>query len=335
MERVVNEMIAALKKIRTAEIDSALVAIRDHKAVGEAVKRTGQQWLFITFCAHKFPSLLSTLDELALGATPLMTTAQKILAVLPKPDLPTNLGNLNQMSDKEKEECCIASKLKEEQPNRFRKYMLNDWDWGWWTGRLKEEGLYTSNDAGLGGLADQLQRAYEAWEAKKAQGDAMKDQEVAKTEAEGRQDKATSDDKLSMAFPLDELARAYERSKVLRDHFNEHREFYNYAMFQSLPPSEQALRIVEASNGRLQVGLFEPRVVAMNGSRLAVPLTPFAGSQQLLDFVTSLANDLETTFSAALTSPDTSILPTPGVNVSSRLGNCSSWRGLCRISTWA
>ncbi|MCA9333794.1 hypothetical protein KC963_01990 [Candidatus Saccharibacteria bacterium] len=324
VERIVNEMIAALKTIRTnAEIDSAMVAIRDRKPVSELVRSKGQKWLFINFCASKFPALLATLDELASGSTAALTAAQKILAVLPKPDAPTNLGNLNQMSDKDKEESCIASKLREEKSGQ-RVYMVMEWDWAWWTGRLREEGLYNANDAGLGGLAEQLQKAWQAWEAKKAQGAAMKDQEVTKTEAEGRQDKATSDDKLAMAFPLDELARAYERTKVLQDHFNEHREFYNYALFQALPPSEQALRIVEASNGRLQVGLFEPRVVAMNGSRLVVPLTPLAGSQMLRDFVTNLANDLEQAFSQTLKTSDTAILPTPGMTVSSRLGNCSS-----------
>jgi hypothetical protein len=202
--------------------------------------------------------------------------------------------------------------------------MLMDWDWGWWTGRLKEEGLYAANDGGIGGACDQLQKAWQAWEAKKAQGDAMKDQDVAKTEAEGKQDKATSDDRLSMAFPLEDLAKARERSKVLRDHFNEHRAFYNYVLFQALPPTEQTTRILEASDGKLQVGLFEPRVVAMNGTRLVVPLTPLAGSATLQAFVTSLGNDLETVFNAALATPDRTVLPTPGVSISSRLGRCSA-----------
>lgn len=324
VKRVVDEMVAALKKIRgDAEIDTALAAIRDHSQVSEAARSAGQHWLFINFCAAKLSNaLLATLDELSTGSTPTLPAAQKILAVMPRPDSPTNLGNLNQMSDREKEDSCIASKLREGWPSH-KVYMQWDGDWSWWTGRLREEGLYTSNDAGLGGLADQLQKAYQAWEAKKAQGAAMKDQEVVKTEAEGRQNKAASDDKLTMAFPMDELARAYERSKVLRDHLSEHREFYNYALFQALPPSEQALRIVEASNGRLQVGLFEPRVVAMNGSRLVVPLTPLAGSQMLKDFVSDLADDLEDAFNNAPQTPDTTILPTPGVTISSRLDKCS------------
>src|SRR5206468_3731081 len=169
------------------------------------------------------------------------------------------------MSNSDKEVCCIASKLREEK-NHQRVYMKMDWDWGWWSGRMQEEGLYSANDGGLAGLADQLQKAYVAWEAKKAQGAAMKDQDVAKAEAEGKQDKASVDDKLAMAFPLEDLARAHERMKILMSHLNEHRAFYNYALFQALPPSEQTLRIVEASDGKLQVGLFEPRVVAMSGT---------------------------------------------------------------------
>lgn len=325
VERIVAEMITALTKIREeADINPALEAIRAHNAVTENMRRKGQYWLFINFCSAKFPAVLSTLDELSKsGVQATVENAQKIMAVLPRPDAPTNLGNLNDMSDKDKEEFCIAGKLRDEQPKGNRLYMRMDWDWGWWTGRMREEGLYTANDAGLGGLAGQLPRAFEAWEAKKAQGAAMKDQDIAKTEAEGRQDKATTADKLEMAFPLDELAKACERQKVLRDHLNEHRDFYNYALFQALPPGEQALRIVEASNGKLQVGLFEPRVVALNGDRLAVPLTPFTGSSTLQNFLTDLRDDLAGAFEQALNEPDTAILPTPGVTVSSRLGKCS------------
>jgi len=323
LERVVGEMISILKNMKDAEIDTALLAIAAHAGVPETARRKGQQWLFINFCNAKLPALLSTLDDITKGNIAPVVAAQKMVAVLPKPDAPTNLGNLNQMSNAEKETACITSKLREE-TNQERLYMKRDWDWGWWSGRMQEEGLYTANDGGLAGLADQLQKAYAAWEAKKAQGDAMKDQEVAKTEAEGKQEKASTDDKLAMAFPLEDLARAYERMKTLMSHLNEHRAFYNYALFQALPPSEQTVRIVEASNGRLQVGLFEPRVVAMSGNKLVVPLTPLANTTQLQTFVTSLANDLENAFKTTLTTPDTTVLPTPGVSVSSRLGKCSA-----------
>jgi hypothetical protein len=319
VERIAGEMVAALKKIKDgADIDPAMTAIKKHEPVTEDMRRKGQYWLFINFCAAKFPAVLSTLDELAGSGGASIASAQRIKSVLPPPDAPTHLGNLASMSDGEKEDAGIASKIREPQ------YLGGGPWWAWWTGRMREEGLYTSNDAGLGGLAGQLPRAFEAWEAKKAQGAAMKDQETAKTEAEGRQDKASTDDKLAMAFPLDELARAYERQKVLRDHLNEHAEFYSYALFQALPPSEQALRIVEASNGRLQVGLFEPRVVAMNGDRLAVPLTPLAGSQILRDFVEDLKTSLGEAFDEdSLGDPDKVVLPTPGVTVSSRLGDCT------------
>jgi hypothetical protein len=322
LERVVSQMVSALKAMKNAEVDTALRLIAQHRPVPEAKRKSGQQWLFINFCAAKFPALLSALDEIAQGSPSLVEAAQKIMAVLPKPDAPTTLSNLNQMSNGDKEGCGIASKLKQE-TNGIRDYMKMDWDWGWWTGRMQEEGLYTANDGGLSGLADLLQKAYAAWEAKKAQGDAMKDQDVAQAEAEGRQDKATVDDKLSMSFPLEDLAKAYERMKTLMSHLSMHRAFYNYALFQALPPSEQSLQIVQASNGRLQVGLFEPRVVAMSGDRLVVPLTPLASTSQLQSFVTNLANDLETAFQGALNTPDTTILPTPGVSVTSRLGKCT------------
>jgi hypothetical protein len=321
VERIVGEMLNAIRRIRSeADIDRAMTTIqrdRPESPVTEEMRRRGQYWVFVNVCANKFPSLLTTLDELSRGGPATVTTAQRLIAVLPRADAPTNLGNLNEMSDKDKEQAGIASKISQ--------YMGSaTWNWAWWSGRLRDEGLYMANDAGLGGLAAELPRAYEAWETKKAQGAAMKDQEVAKTEAEGRQDKATAEDKLAMAFPLDELARAQERQKVLRDHLNEHRDFYNHALFQALPPSEQVLQIIQASNGRLQVGVFEPRVVAMSGDRLAVPLTPMAGSQSLRAFVTALRTSLEGVFDDELSDAETAILPTPGVSVSTRLGDCSA-----------
>ena len=322
--RVMSEMVNALKRIRAeAGIDEALTKIRYNEPVTETMRRKGQQWLFINFCAAKFPALLAVLDDIANGGATGINAAQKILSVLPRPDAPVNLGNLNQMSDADKEGACLASKLKEYDSQKRRRFMQIDWDWGWWVMRLKEEAFYTANDGGLSGGADQLQRAYQSWEAKKAQGDAMKDQEVAKTEAEGKQDKTTTEDKLSMAFPIEDMARARERMKVLFAHLNEHKDFYNYSLFQALPPSEQVLKIVEASNGRLSVGLFEPRVVAMSGAKLVVPLTPMAGSEQLKTFLTSLGNNLANTFADTLKTPDTTVLPTPGVSVSSRLGKCT------------
>jgi hypothetical protein len=324
--RIVNLMSAAVKKIHTdANIDSAMENIRDGHAVTEEMRRNGQYWLFINFVAAKFPAVLTTLDQLSGTVAVQIEDAQKVLSVLPRLESPVNLGNLNDMSNTDKEAAGITSKIKELDSANNRKYLKHDWDWGWWTGRMREEGLYTANDGGIAGLGEQLGRAYKDWEAKKAQGQAMKDQAVVTKEAEGRQDKAGADDKLAMAFPLDELARAYERQKVLRAHLNDHREFYNYALFQAMPPSEQALQIVEASNGRLKVGVFEPRAVAMNGSRLAVPLSPAASTPQLQSFVTSLKVNLTAQFSAGGGIPaDTVILPTPGVSASSRLGRCSA-----------
>lgn len=328
--RTTSAMIAALKSIRgSAQIDPSLYLIAQHKPVDEESRRKAQHWLFITFCAARFPALLQVLDELSEPtASASIASAQRILSVLPGPDEANNLGNLNDMAEADKERIAYGAKLKEEYRDSAgtirRRFMLMDWDWGWWMERLRDAGLMTCNDAGLAGMSEELQRAFQAWEAKKAQGAAMKDQEVAKAEAEGRQDKATTADQLSMAFPLEDLARASERSKTLLGHLDQHRDFYAYAMFQALPPTEQTLKILEAGNGRLQVGMFEPRVVAMSGNKLVVPLTPLAGSETLRNFVTGLATSLETTFAATSQTPEKTVLPTPGVSVFSRLGKCSA-----------
>ena len=129
--------------------------------------------------------------------------------------------------------------------------------------------LYTPNDAGIVGHAEKLSKALEAWEAKRTEGEFAKDKDVALKDAESKQDGAMTDDQLAMAFPLDEHARAVERADALLGHIAAHAHHYSYALFQALTPSEQVSRILAASGGQLQVGLFEPRVVAMHGERLA------------------------------------------------------------------
>jgi hypothetical protein len=78
---------------------------------------------------------------------------------------------------------------------------------------------------------------------------------------------------------------------------------------------------------QLTVGMFEPRVVAQAGADLAVPLTP-VGASKLQTMVNDLAGRVLKAANEALAAgkeieDEDIVLPTPGMAISSHLGDCS------------
>jgi hypothetical protein len=313
----------AAKTVRTnANIDTALQRIREQNEnhwapMNESERRNAQHWLFTQCLAARMPSLLDKMQQLATVAAADLSVshAQQLVAVMPPPGSPRTLSSLSELTAREKEECGLESAI-----NRWKRIF---WDWDWWTTRCREELLYTPNDAGFVGYAEKLQKALGEWEAKRAEGAFVQDKDVALQQGEAKQDAATTDDRLAMAFPLDEHARAIERADALLGHVAAHPHHYSYVLFHALTPSEQVTRILAAAGGQLQVGLFEPRVVAMHGERLAVPLTALAIGG-LGDFMATVRTVLAGALAGTAATPDTVILPTPGVTVNSRLGKCSA-----------
>src|SRR5207244_1077016 len=119
------------------------------------------------------------------------------------------------------------------------------------------------------------------------------------------------------------LSSAYEREEALRSHLNGHVDHYSFALFQSLSPAEQNAYIEAASGGALEVGMFEPRVIAISGPKLAVPLSP-PPAGPLHDLLDQLRESFRTAFANTADTPDTFIFPTPGLTITSRLGKCSA-----------
>lgn len=327
-------VLALLKQIKSAlstvsaspNMDDALNQIDSaqyHQGdpLSELQRKRGQYWLFIQYCSNKFPQILDGLNALNQKADAALKVedAQTLASVLPDVNATRNLVNLNDMSNQEKEQAGISSAIL----SALRRLQRPAWDFGYFSDRMKEESLYTANDSGLGGLCQKLVEALHALDAKRAEGDTRQDKDLAIKEAEKGQEKSSIADKLTMAFPILELANATERASALLAHLDAHPQHYSYALFQGLGPAEQVARLLQASGNRLKVGMFEPRVVAMNGHYLAVPLTPLT-TAGLSTFVNTLKQALSTAFADIENTPDTVILPTPGVNVSSRLGPCST-----------
>jgi hypothetical protein len=314
MLRLLGQISAAADKTdATDDVVQAMTAINKDQLVTAEARRNAQYWLFRRLCAKYLPGLLDAMDKLP--ANPAVADATAFVALVPGQGAAVTLGNLNDKSDVDKEEAGLGPEI--------AKHIGGFLKWGWSTGRCRQEGLYTANDAGLAGLVSRFERAYQAWETKRAEGEMAEAKDLAITKATAQQDKLTAEDKLAMAFPLDELASAYEREPALRGHLNEHLDHYSFALFQALSPAEQNAYIETQSNGALEVGMFEPRVIAINGADLAVPLSP-PPAGPIRDMLEKLRKSFGDAFKTTAEQPDKFIFPTPGLTITSRLGKCTA-----------
>ncbi|MGH2821513.1 MAG: hypothetical protein ACRDLY_00520, partial [Thermoleophilaceae bacterium] len=222
---------------------------------------------------------------------------------------------LKDLPDKDKEDYALSAAIGQ--------FMKSEWDWAWWSGRCREEGLYVPADSGLSELLNRFDIAYIAYLRKAGEpaedttGTASGPGAAAIAAANKQQDKASAADKLEMKFGLDTIATALEREEALLEHLTRHPDYYRYVLFQALPPSEQ-LELLTKSGG-LKAGLFEPHVVSMRGDFLAVPLLTALHAE--LD---NLLTDLISGLSVIDPIKRQVSLPTPGISIESRLGKCSA-----------
>ncbi|MDH2427012.1 hypothetical protein [Sphaerisporangium sp. TRM90804] len=311
-EKAVVELLthiaAAYKKFEGATPDAALKRIPPGQTIQDEERADAQHWLFLRLAGKYLPSVVAGLA--GLPKVPAITDAEPLVAVIPAPGSATTLESLNDKSDWDKEQAGLGVKIGDH---------VGRVDWNWSSGRAREEGLYTAGDGGISGLLGRLQQSYGAYLAKRSQGDMEAEKEVVIAQANAQQDRLSTADQLAMAFPLDELAAAREREEALLSHLNEHPDHYSFALFQGLSPAEQARHIEAGSKGALKVGMFEPRVIAVNGPHLAVPLAPQPAGE-LRDFVEVLRTGFRDAFGGTADTPDELVFPTPGLTISTRLG---------------
>jgi hypothetical protein len=143
--------------------------------------------------------------------------------------------------------------------------------------------------------------------------------QTAVNQANQEQAQDAAENMLEMKFPLEDVGRARERRNTLLAHLNEHVNYYRYALFQGLPPSEQLDRLMDGSGGALRVGMFEPRVVSVHGPLLAVPLL---GANEAL--IAKFQDNMVSILKDIAKAEDHIMLPTPGMTIESRLGRCSA-----------
>jgi hypothetical protein len=316
-----KDLLAAVKDLREAarqfggalDPHRALNSIGDHETVSSDEQLSARRWLYRKLVEARFGSFASELRSLKDRPDLQLTVeyARQLATVLPSPQGSPTLGSLGELSDGEKETMALSSAIHDG-------HMKAAWDWAWWSGRCREEGLYSPDDMGIPGRVQRLVEKWQAFDASPAADAATAMGEKAKGEADARQDQQSAEDVLEMKFPLEEVARNRERADALMAHLREHWSYYRFALFQALPPSEQLDRLITGSSNVLRAGMFEPRVVSAHGDQLAVPLNT-SNYPGLEAFLLNMLGEVKET------EPSTStvLLPTPGMSIESRLGRCT------------
>jgi hypothetical protein len=314
------DVVAALKDLRAAarqlygalDIGPALGLIAARASLSAPVRLGARRWLFRKLVEARFSSFATELEALAKRSDAEMTVdcARQLVGMLPAASANPTLGGLGELSDADKETAALGAAI--------RRVMAHEWDWAWWSGRCREESLYSPDDLGIPGRAQRLAEKWQALDAVPAVEKAMEAGDKAKGEADARQDQQAAEDVLEMKFPLEQIARARERAAALRGHLGEHWSYYRYVLFQALPPGEQLERLLVSSSGVLRAGMFEPRVVSVHGDQLAVPINT-ANYPGLEAFLANMLSEVRQTEPG----DSTVLLPTPGMSIESRLGRCS------------
>ncbi|WP_419998569.1 hypothetical protein [Streptomyces boninensis] len=320
---------AAMLFFNPGSPDQLLGRIRGDEPIDDASRQGARRWMYERLVVAKFPNFAGTLRELAAvpkdppaaeSFTVRLELARRVAAAVPPQTGSPQLGGLGDLSDREKEGAGLAAKIHAQ--------MNLPGDWAWWTGRCREEHVYTPDDMGIPAAAQRLVEKQLALDAAPTVADeALEKGDQQADKANQRQDQQAAEDVLEMKFGLEEVGRARERSQTLRDHLNEHLDFYRYVLFQALPPSEQLERLMSGSGGALRVGMFEPRVVSMHGPYLAVPL--HADGE---DVVSAFRKTIVERLKSMKVSTSRVMLPTPGMTIDSRLGKCSAAEGFIEKS---
>ncbi|WP_130447940.1 hypothetical protein [Kribbella rubisoli] len=310
----------AAKKLQATTIDAALIMIGAHIKPLPYMIAAGQYWLWSTLAAAKLgASVTDALTTIAaITGDPSLDDARRLNDAFGAGRV-QELSRLASLPDNEKEDLALAGAI--------HRFQAAPWDWAWWSGSCRDNGLYTPNDAGLVGAMTRMTDALGKYEAKESEGDALLQGQQMVQKANEEQAAANWVDKLEMKYGLDVVADAQERQTALLTHLHDHKDYYHYVLFQALPPGEQ-LKLLTANAAELRVGFFEPRVVAYNGDQLAIPLTP-TGQNELAKFVEdaqeSLAEAAEEAQAAAdKMVPEEVIIPTAGLVVETSMGKCSA-----------
>ncbi|HXG95493.1 MAG TPA: hypothetical protein VNJ06_00115 [Gemmatimonadales bacterium] len=287
----------------------AMSSLQNTRQTNDDDRIEAQHCLFLQLASKFLPGLLGVIKTVPL--VPTIADAAALAAAIPAPGDPMSFAKFRDVSARDKEDAGMGNAIT---------LAFGAGTMGAANGLCMANNLYTPDDGGLGGLLDSLYLAYKEYLSKRSDGAFKEDTAVAIAKATANQDKLSAADKLAMAFPLDELASAREREEALLAHLKAHADHYRFALFQGLSPAEQSKYIEDSG---LEVGTFEPRVLAISGPQLAVPLAP-PPAGDLRTFIEGLRASFSAAFGSTGDTPETFIFPTAGMSINSRLGECTA-----------
>jgi hypothetical protein len=145
---------------------------------------------------------------------------------------------------------------------------------------------------------------------------------VAKTQEQAKGD--ANADQVRNAFPLSDAAAAAERADALVQHLNEFSSHYRYALLQAMPIGDQMRELVQAG---VPADIVEPRILGMvNGGLAGVDLLAIPINTALKPEWKRVRDAFidQNTELTALKFNRIIRMPTPGVSVEARLGQCDA-----------
>jgi hypothetical protein len=275
----------------------------------------GKRWLAQQLFLRSYSQLAQVLGELAAAPEPLSVRdwGPRLAPIMPTPTAMPRPSQLN-LEPQEVKEGVLERVV---DPFVAWPALAN---WRWWWSEIRRVGLMEAEDAGLGTLVEQFDKVYQAFLDSQSR-KAAEPTPAAVEQAQAKQDVLSDEDRLETDFPLRDYAIATERAEVLQKHLEQHNHHYSFALFRALPPQEQLEHIERAMasiHTGFDPGFFQPRVAGQIGPSLIVPLNHEAIPQaaQLLDILKSRITVKPET--------DTVLLPSPGITMDARLGQCST-----------
>jgi hypothetical protein len=297
--------------------------IGNHKVPESTLVTAARRWLTSVLYKRYYPDLIDTLSnswvsEIEKVGSKLDNAVSKAVSGI-RP-----FGNLNMEPDDQKK------KIWDSLGNDFSWQTLWQWDF------MNSININEIDDAGLGGLLENFSQAYKDYLAGISTSKSTNEMSMVAKESQETQAQQNDTDRLEVDFPLRDYAIAVERSEALINHLNQHKDHYLFGVFSAKPPQEQLEVIDEILKSRIETGFepgfFTPTIVSRYGKYLLVPVNHEKIGEKAVELLEKIKVSITLAEIDDPTKPllhpahtvqsDEIHLPSPGITIESRLGEC-------------
>jgi hypothetical protein len=328
LEDAVNRVISSSRVLVNASVQSFATTARDAHQPSAAEALAVQRWGFWHLLRRSYGTVSETLNNLARAGTPVRDLWGNTLGFIADIPIDQKISMLEQLVDTTPP--ATLQTIDIGQPNDDVKQMLgpemqpfignNVYAAMAVASMLDRLRCSDPDDAGLVAALQNFQKELKTYNT--AVGDTNLDAVKVREERQAQLD--ADSDQVRSAFPLGDMAVAAERVDALVTHLNAHKSYYRYALLQGLPIGDQMEQLVLLG---VPSELVEPRILGMvNGGisgtdLLAVPINTALDPKwkRFRDLFIDKNQEL-----VKLTSSRVVRMPTPGVSIEARLGECDA-----------